>query len=443
MYCEHDVLALAAMLPRLLGHLWEQHRDRRLYLGRALIRGAYMRSLTTVIENGIPLDMDSLNTVRRHWDDVKLSLIEQVGSDFPVYEGLTFKQAKFELYLRQQGISWPRTPKGRLATDDDTWKSMALRYPHLQPLRELISTLGQLKLNALQVGPDGRNRSWLGPFQASTARNQPSSSKFLFGPATWIRSFAKPPTDGALVYADWSAQEIGIAGALSGDENLMADYRSGDPYLGFGKAIGYVPDTATKRSHPLERDVLKRVLLATGYGMGAEKMAAELDKTEFEVRQILHQHKQRYGTFWEWIDREISSAMVRGFMRTRLGWQMKVVEGCRPTSLLNWHMQSAGAEMMRLAIVMAVEDGLKICAPVHDALLMEAPLAELDDYVTRLRDIMTRASEIVLEGFPIRVGVDEIKDPDRYSDPRGQSTWGRVIDIVNDLKRQEGEVDHG
>jgi hypothetical protein len=321
--------------------------------------------------------------------------------------------------------------------DDDTWKTMALRYPQLQPLRELICTLGQLKLNALQVGPEGHNRCWLGPFVASTSRNQPSSSKFLFGPATWIRGLGKPTQGTALVYADWSAQEIGIAGALSEDENLMADYLSGDPYLGFGKAIGYVPAEATKRSHPFERDVLKLVLLATGYGMGVEKMAAELDKTEFEVGQILRQHRLRYATFWEWIDQEIASALVRGFMRTRLGWQMRVVEGCRPTSLLNWHMQSHGAEMMRLAVIRAVDAGLKICAPVHDALLMEAPLADLRDRVECLKECMTWASEVVLGGFQIRVGVEEIRYPDRYMDPRGHKTWSTVTDILQDLAKTD------
>ena len=435
-YCEHDVLALAAMLPVLLDRLLEVHIDPHRYLGRALIRGDYMRAITSVVENGIPLDMETLPLLLEHWDAVKLALIERVSLDFPVFEGLTFKQAKFESYLQQQNIAWPRTPSGRLAMDDDTWKSMALHYPHLQPLRELLCTLGKLKLNALQVGPDGRNRCWLGPFRASTSRNQPSSSDFLFGPATWIRGLGKPPPGRALVYCDWSAQEIGIAGALSGDENLMADYLCGDPYLGFGRAIGYVPEDANKLSHPFERDVLKRVLLATGYGMGVEKMAAELDKTEFEVSQILRQHQLRYATFWEWIDREIASALARGFMRTRLGWQVKVIEGCRPTSLLNWHMQSAGAEMMRLAIIMAVDGGLRICAPVHDALLMEAPLAELDDHINRLTAIMTRASEIVLGGFTIRVGVDVVAYPDRYADARGQDTWETVMDIINNLPRK-------
>ncbi len=66
----------------------------------------------------------------------------------------------------------------------------------------------------------------------------------------------------ALVYSDWSTQEIAIAGALSGDPTLIGDYSSGDPYLGFGKASGYLPTGATRESHGEERDILKRVALA-------------------------------------------------------------------------------------------------------------------------------------------------------------------------------------
>jgi hypothetical protein len=50
------------------------------------------------------------------------------------------------------------------------------------PLRELRHALSQLRLNALAVGSDGRNRCLLSTFRAKTSRNQPSNSQFIFGP---------------------------------------------------------------------------------------------------------------------------------------------------------------------------------------------------------------------------------------------------------------------
>ena len=50
-------------------------------------------------------------------------------------------------------------------------------------------------------------------------------------------TITRKPTEGkGLAYIDWSAQEIGIAAALS--ILLMKGYTSGDPYLAFGKQLG-------------------------------------------------------------------------------------------------------------------------------------------------------------------------------------------------------------
>ena len=106
--------------------------------------------------------------------------------------------------------------------------------------------MGELRLEALAVGPDGRNRCLLSAFRSRTGRNQPSNSKFIFGPATWLRSLIKPEPGMALAYVDFSSQEMGIAAALSGDAALLEAYRSGDVYLSFAKQAGLAPPDATK-----------------------------------------------------------------------------------------------------------------------------------------------------------------------------------------------------
>src|SRR5262245_15794767 len=45
------------------------------------------------------------------------------------------------------------------------------------------------------------------------------------------------------------AQEIGIAAGLSGDPNLIADFRSGDPHMRFAIRAGLAPEGATKLTH--------------------------------------------------------------------------------------------------------------------------------------------------------------------------------------------------
>jgi hypothetical protein len=218
-YCAGDVDALELLLPVMLPDI---------DLPRALLRGRYMAAASAMEHAGTPIDVETLELLRARWTDIQERLIAEVDVDYGVYEGRTFKQVRFEEYLRQRNIPWPRLPTGRLALDRDTFKEMARSYPAVSPLRELRHALSEPRLNALQVGDDGRNRTLLGAFGSRTGRNQPSNTKFIFGPSVWLRGLVKPPPGHAVAYIDWSAQEVGIAAALSGDENMMADFLSGE-----------------------------------------------------------------------------------------------------------------------------------------------------------------------------------------------------------------------
>ena len=85
-------------------------------------------------------------------------LVREVDRDFGVYDGITFKADRFAAWTAANNIAWPRLASGRLALNDDTFKQQALRFPQVQPLRELRATLGKLRLTGLAVGADGRNR---------------------------------------------------------------------------------------------------------------------------------------------------------------------------------------------------------------------------------------------------------------------------------------------
>jgi hypothetical protein len=99
-------------------------------------------------------------------------------------------------------------------------------------------------------------------------------------------------------------------------------------------------------------------------------------------------------------------------------------------------MQAHGAEMMRIACILAVERGIRLCAPIHDALLVEAPIDEIDTEVTRLKACMSEASEAVLgKGKACRVDAIIVRYPDRYMDEDGQVMWGQIMALLEQTKR--------
>ena len=110
-----------------------------------------------------------------------------------------------EAYLERAGIAWPRRDSGALALDDETFKERARAHSEPEPFRQLPKTLAELRLQDLAVGSDGRNRCLLSPFGARSGRNRPSSSRFIFGSAAWLRRLIQPPPRYGLAYLDWNA----------------------------------------------------------------------------------------------------------------------------------------------------------------------------------------------------------------------------------------------
>ena len=222
-----------------------------------------------------------------------------------VFEGRTFKANRFAAWLDRAGIPWPRLESGALDLSDDTFREMSKAHPEVSPLRELRHCLSGMRLNDLAVGSDGRNRCLLSAFATRTGRNAPSNTRYIFGPSVWLRGLIQPPPWHAVVYIDWSAQEIGIAAALSGDPAMLAGYDSGDPYIAFAKQAGAVPEDATKESHPLVRDQFKACALGVLYGLGALGLAERIGVLPIVARRQLQRHREIYRVFWEWSDRVV------------------------------------------------------------------------------------------------------------------------------------------
>ena len=434
-YCEQDVVALSPLFNAML----KQNSWSELRLNQALIRGRYIKAVGSMQHRGIPVDLEVLQNLDNHWEQIKIDLIETINKDFGVYSEGVFKEVLFEAYLAQQNIAWPRLDSGRLMLDKDTFGSMSKRYPKVQPLHELRKTLSEFKLNKLAVGKDGRNRTLLSPFAAKTGRNQPSTAKFIFGPAKWVRGLIKPEIGMSLAYCDWSSQEIAIAAALSGDELLWKAYESGDPYIAFAIQAGLAPSDATKETYKDIRNRCKSVVLGTNYGMSAYGVAQAAKIHVLEAKSLLQKHHETYKKFWSWDDNNKNIGLLGLKLETCFGWPIQVESGhVKANTFLNWPMQAHGAEMIRIASVLAVERGLKLCAPIHDALLIESSNDQIDTDVTKLKECMSEASEGVLgTGKICRVDAEIVKYPDRYMDEQGQEMWDKIMML---LAKRQGQL---
>jgi hypothetical protein len=398
-----------------------------------------MKAVARIEYNGIPIDIDSLFLLKTNWETIHQALIKKIDSDYQVFEGKTFRTNLFANYLIRENINWPQLPSGKLDLSDSTFKDMSRSYPQLLLLRELRTALFKMHISALAVGQDGRNRCSLSAFHSKTGRNQPSS-QFIFGPSVWLRGLIKPKPGHGLAYIDWSQQEFGIAAALSNDKAMKDAYTSHDPYLAFAKQAKAVPNDAAKDSHSTEREQYKACAIAVQNGMGAESLAARIGQPVIRAEALLRSHKETYKTFWQWSAGALDHALLQSKLWTVFGWTIHLDDNPNLRSLANFPMQANGAEMLRLACCLMTEKGVEVCAPVHDAVLIEAPLNQLDQAITTAKQCMKEASSIILDGFELDTDDVVIRYPNRYIDKRGQKMWNTVWEAINELSIADDNI---
>ncbi len=430
-YCQSDVDALQRLLPVMASRL---NRF-------ALLRGRYMAAVSSIEHIGIPIDTDSLTRFSANKERIQDRLKEVIDANFHVYGNKTIDRKKFREYLLRHGMWWPCHDKtASLDLSDETFEEMIYVYPQLRPLYDLSGFINRLKLGKLAIGHDGRNRTSLLPFASSTGRNQPSNARFIFGPHVWMRGFIKPPEGYGLAYLDWAQQEFGIAAVLSNDLEMLAAYQSGDCWLSFAKQAGALPPDAVREKDNEQaeaiRDKFKVAGLGVQYVISEHGLARQLRKpgvfgAQIMARALLRSHRETYPQFWRWAEATVDYATQNQSMSTCFDWRVLIDDDSNSRALQNFPMQATGAEVMRLACCLATENGIQVCAPVHDALLIQSPLDRLDEDIRRTQALMAEASRTVLRGFELRSDCKVIRYPNRYMDDRGRKMWDRVWSLID------------
>jgi len=425
-YCAKDVEALRKLIIRF---------SKKIHTLSALNRGRYMKAASVIECNGVPIDGEMFKKFSLNWSYLQENIIKEIDAEYGIFDGKTFKTDRWKKWLIEQKISWPELPSGTLDMREETFREMSKKDKKIAPIYELRATLAQMRLSDLAVGQDGRNRASLSTFRSKTGRNQPSSKSFIFGPAVWLRGLIKPKEGFGIAYIDWTQQEVGIAAALSNDERMKSAYSSGDCYLTFAKQAGAVPWNATKASHPHIREQFKACVLAVQYGMGQDSLALRLGQPVSKARELLRLHQEVYKKFWSWSDAALNFYLSEGHIKTPYGWTLHLprlsYNKVNPRSVRNFPIQATGAELLRLACCYCVENGIRVCAPVHDALLIEAKLEDLDDAVLTTQNAMSVAGEKILEGFKLRTDVKIFRYPERYMDERGSVMWETMVGLLD------------
>jgi hypothetical protein len=442
-YCTDDVVkGLVKLLPHiLLDALKLPYKQHGMYLRHALFRGRFMCANARIEARGIPIDEKVYWPLVEHWDAIIHQVIKEADKYGVFDENDEFKEQRFLGLVDQWEIPWPMLPQSKEGArrkpelKKQTFSDIAKLDSRIQQIHELRKTRAMLRSTKLKVGADSRARTMLWAFGAKTGRTQPSASEYIFSPAKWMRFLPKPEPGKALAYLDFRAQEFGIAAWYSRDDKMLAAYVEGDPHTALARQAGAITDATLREHRKKIRGYYKAVNFGAMYGMGTKSLARRIGQSIWGARALHNAYRMIFCRQVAWINHVINEAARTGHICTPMGWWFHIGGKVPRRTLKNWPMQATGADILRVACYLGEKHGVRIIGTVDDAVLIEATIEDIDRDVVLMKEIMKRASRIVLGGFELGVGdkdgnVDIVRWPDRFVDEDGQEMWDRVIRLL-------------
>jgi len=266
------------------------------------------------------------------------------------------------------------------------------------------------------VGPDGRVRPYMNIYGAQSGRSQPAATGFMFLKPAWMRALVQPAEGLFMAGIDYGQQEFFLAGLISGDQNMIDAYLSGDPYLYMGKQAGTIPPEGTKKTHERERDLMKSTTLGILFGMSKYGLAYKLtadsgtEYTEQDAQELIDMFEEVYPDYIDWRREQLHSYQDGMAFSTLDGWKLWC-DNDNPRSVLNVPVQGGGASIMRKAVDLAVGAGCRVVFTLHDAIYIEGKVGQ-EEHIVRLRDAMRDGFAYYFEGTPYEEVAKKIKlDP--------------------------------
>jgi hypothetical protein len=432
-YCLQDVEATA----RLFKHLAPTIRS----WPHAIARSDFAWLMAQQERRGIPVNLPQLENLRARWSDIQTELVLESDRDFRCYEIVDgkphFREAQFANLLRRKGWDWILRGDGSPDLSQQAFRDMAGRYPEIENLRELRDSISKLRLNSLAIGRDGRNRCPLVPYGTKTARNAPSTSSYIFGPAKWYRHLITPPPGHALIHRDYSQQEVRIAAVVSGDTALLQACEVGDVYLSIADRLGFIRPSMSAEETEAVRAMFKTVVLGIQYGLSYRSLALRTGVSPTEAAELLARLRAQFRVFEDYAENVADHAQLSMQLSTPFGWVMKCPPRINPRTIRNFPVQSTAAEILHVLCALAERRGIPIIAPIHDAVIAEVPLDQADDAANALDRAMRDAGAVVLHGYDGLPSDKQIIRPGgHYVDKRGAKMWEAVTRLITKLEEK-------
>jgi len=229
------------------------------------------------------------------------------------------------------------------------------------------------------------------------------------------RAFVPGGECSLLLAADYSQIELRMLAHLSGDATLTEAFRNDEDIhsrtasLIFGLPLDQISSDM--------RSQAKTINFGVVYGMGAFRLARELDLTLADAKKFIDSYFETYSGVRSYFDEVVESARENMYVTTISGRRRRIAEinsrnrnarEFAERTAINTPVQGSAADLIKLAMIKIGEffssEDLKsrLLLQVHDELVFEVSEAELDTIKENVRSLMENA---MLLDVPVKVDV--------------------------------------
>lgn len=426
-YGRSDVTHLYKMLKATIAHYKKRVPKNLKNLNEQMfLRGEYAARTAKMVSLGYPINRQWLSNFADNAPMVIQECQRDINRQFPTLQPFRWNKKEQRFSMNQKVLKdwihnnhkegWMLTDKGQYSLSLEAWGTK-YHYRHDYPEGNLgAQMLRYLKLSQSMkgynphaeksifndLGSDDRVRCYLNPYGAQSSRTQPASTGFVFLKPASQRSLVQAKEGRAIGDLDYSSEEFLLAALMSGDKKMIEAYKSGDVYLAFGKDIGYIPKDGTKKTHKLERDICKAVVLSLSYLMTEHGLSYRLTSetgrvwSEAEAKELIELFDNNYETFAAWRREKLNEYYDNGYLMLKCGWYLWG-DNEKFRSVANAPVQGMGAVIMRRAVALAQDCGLDVIFTLHDAIYIEYDFGDLSAIDT-LKSCMEQAFIEQFEG---------------------------------------------
>ncbi len=231
-----------------------------------------------------------------------------------------------------------------------------------------------------------------------------------------IRNAFIPAPGHCFLSADYSQVELVVLAHLSGDPVLSQAFREMEDV--HNRTAGLIFDCFPEMVSPEQRRIAKTINFGVMYGMSAFRLSRELKIPRAKADSFIKAYFTRYAGISRFIEEMVSKAEQEGAVSTLLGRRREIrgINSRNKTEkagaervAVNTPIQGSAADIVKLAMLAVYRrissDKLKtrILLQVHDEILLEVPVDEVEKVKVLVREEMENAYKL---DIPLKVSVE-------------------------------------